>query len=107
MHAEVSKLLSIVDIVVASRDAAAASNMAPLTVEEQEAAVRSLPAEVAQGRLHFVSTDEGLAQLSSSAVRAAIAGGTAAATRAALPACLHAFVERERLYTAPTSTPAP
>ena len=49
----------------------------------------------------FVS--EGLAQLSSSAVRAAIAGGTAAATRAALPACLHAFVERERLYAAPTS----
>ena len=100
MQVAVQRLLSTVDVVVASRDASAASNMAPLSVAEQEEVVRSLPAEIAQGRLHFLSTDAGLAQLSSSAVRAALKGGegAAAASRDALPACLSEFVQSERLY---------
>ena len=55
-------LFASVDVVVASRDPAAASNMPALSVAEQEAAVLSLPATVARGRLHFVETDAEVAQ---------------------------------------------
>ena len=85
---------------VASRDPAAASNMPTLSVAEQEAQVLSLPAPIAQGHLHFVSTDAAMAQQSSSAVRKALASGEGlgASARAALPECLHEFVQSQGLY---------
>lgn len=100
MYAVLSRLLSDVDVVVASRDPAAASNMPTLSVAEQEAQVLSLPAPIAQGHLHFVSTDAAMAQQSSSAVRKALASGEGlgASARAALPECLHEFVQSQGLY---------
>ena len=114
MLSVLSGLFTSVDVVVASRDPAAASNMPALSVAEQEAAVLSLPPAVARGRLHFVETDAEVAQLSSSAVREALrAGGdagaegggedegrdaSASAMVPALPACLRDFVQAEGLY---------
>ena len=62
MLSVLSGLFASVDVVVASRDPAAASNMPALSVAEQQAAVLSLPAAVAKGRLHFVETDAEVAQ---------------------------------------------
>ena len=57
MMAVLSRLFAAVDVVVASRDPSAAGNMPALSAAEQEAAVLSLPSDVAMGRLHFVRTD--------------------------------------------------
>jgi len=118
MLAVLSRLFTAVDVVVASRDPAAAGNMPPLSTAEQELAVLSLPAAVMRGRLHFVETDAEVAQMSSSDVREALralaleAGGEGEAEGqgrdgrdasrsvlvTALPACLWDFVQAEGLY---------
>ena len=99
LHAALGRLFAAVHVVVASRDPAGASAMAPLSVAEQQQAVESaLPAELTRGRLHFVEVPSPLDAVSSSAIRSAIARGDVGAAREMLPACLHAYVESESLF---------
>ena len=99
LHAALGRLFAAVHVVVASRDPAGASAMAPLSVAEQQQAVESaLPAELTRGRLHFVEVPSPLDAVSSSAIRSAIARGDVGAAREMLPACLHAYVESEALF---------
>jgi nicotinic acid mononucleotide adenylyltransferase len=88
-----------VEVAVVSREPGSASNLeASMSVEEQERRVRSLPADVVRGRLHFLVNPPDVAGLSSSAIRKAVTMGDASATRAMLPECLLEYVEREGLY---------
>ena len=90
-----------VEVVVASRDPSSAANLDPLSAAQQEAAVRSLPADLTRSRLHFLTNAPEVGAHSSSAARAAAAAGESGALLAMLPACLHAYVEREGLYREP------
>jgi len=92
------QIFEAVEVVVASRDASSASNLTPLSPEEQEAAVCALPEEVTNRRLHFLHNEPELAPLSSSALRTALAAGNTRTVHAILPDCLLDFVERKQLY---------
>lgn len=98
MDAALKCIFADVEIIVASREASSASNLAPLSAEEQEAAVRALPDELTRDRLHFLRNDAQLAELSSSALRDAVAAGEQAKAREMLPSCLHSYVEQQGLY---------
>jgi len=87
-----------VEVLVASRDPASASNLDPLSAEDQEARVRSLPEDVTNGRLHFLHNPPEMADFSSSALRKAVAAGDGGVTRAMLPECLLQLVEERGLY---------
>lgn len=88
-----------VEVVVASRDPKSASNLAtdgaPLSAAEQEAAVRALPEQLTLGRLHFLHTEPEVAAVSSSEVRRATARGELSAS---LPESVAAYVAETRLY---------
>lgn len=95
-----ARIFEATEVAVASRDPASASATAdnPLTIEEQEAAVTSLPEELARGRLHFLRSDEALAGLSSSAVRRALGAEDTDTAHSIVPECLHAYIEENQLY---------
>mmetsp|Transcript_72458 Transcript_72458/g.216203 ORF Transcript_72458/g.216203 Transcript_72458/m.216203 type:complete len:259 (-) Transcript_72458:36-812(-) len=94
------RIFRAVEVAVASRDPASASATegSPLTVEEQEAAVASTPAELSRGRLHFLRNDEAMSSLSSSTVRKALVAEDAGTARSIVPECLHGYIEENHLY---------
>lgn len=103
--AALSQIFANVEVVVASRDASSASNLEPLSADEQEAAVLGgLPEAITRSRLHFMRNEQQVAELSSSALRGALSsasgegGGLPEQAREMLPDCLHAYVEAEGLY---------
>jgi len=92
------KIFDAVEVVVASRDPASASNQKTMTPQEQEQVVRELPEAVTRGRLHFLLNEPEMAPLSSSALRQAISTGEGSTVRAMLPTCLLAYVQEQGLY---------
>uniref|UniRef100_A0A7S1QFS7 Cytidyltransferase-like domain-containing protein n=1 Tax=Alexandrium catenella TaxID=2925 RepID=A0A7S1QFS7_ALECA len=94
------RIFKAVEVAVASRDPASASATAgsPLSIEEQEAAVTSLPQELSRGRLHFLRNDEAMSSLASSTVRKALVAEDAETAHTIVPGCLHAYIEESRLY---------
>lgn len=121
LEAALRRIFDAVEVVVASRDPSSAPNLegSPMSTEEQERVVMSLPADVTRGRVHFLQNSPQMAPLSSSAIRKALAAtaeGDGAATsaegsggkpsddglpphvREMLPAVLHAYVEAQYLY---------
>lgn len=120
LEAALTQIFDAVEVVVASRDPSSASNLRPMSADEQEAVVQELPATLTRQRLHFLRNSEQMAPLSSSAIRKAIAATTAdeadaparaadaatdagcdalpSAVREMLPECLHGYVEAQGLY---------
>ena len=81
LDAALRDIFRAVEVLVASRDPASVSNLEPLRTEEQEALVLSLSDQVTGGRLHFLRNDPLVADLSSSAVRKAVAAGDGSSAR--------------------------
>ena len=93
------KIFDSVEVMVASRDPGSASNLGgEMSVAEQEQVIKDLPEAITHGRLHFLLNEPQMAELSSSALRKAVALGDAGTARGMLPECLHDYVEHEGLY---------
>lgn len=94
------QIFATVEVAVACREPTSVSNLAAeMSVAEQERLVRQLPDELTQRRLHFLAPEEEvMAQLSSSALRKAIAESDEGTVRSILPGCLLPFVEGRGLY---------
>lgn len=98
LNSVLSRLFDKVEVVVISRDPLSASSMQPMSVQEQEAAVASLPESLSRGRLHFMRNADDVSAFSSSAIRSALSSSTDGTARAMLPECVCAFVEELDLY---------